>query len=82
MSSAFHPQFITAVTSSSTTYRIQRTWASKLDAGNNSVSQTQTITVTSNTPPYAGVLNTPGCDNVCTETAPSGTLATDDDSVR
>jgi hypothetical protein len=63
-----HPfalQFISAVTSSSTTYRIQRTWESQLDAGNNSVSQTQTITVTSNTPPYAGVLNTPGCDNVC-----------------
>jgi hypothetical protein len=67
-------QFISAVTSSSTTYRIQRTWASKLDAGNNSVSQTQTITVTSNTPPYAGVLNTPGCDNVCVTSGAFGEL--------
>jgi hypothetical protein len=61
-------QAVLNVTSNSTTYLVTRTWSSAADAGNNSVSQSQNITVVSNTPPYRGIRTTPGCNNTCNTT--------------
>jgi hypothetical protein len=61
-------QSIVNVTSNSTTYLITRTWSSAVDAGNNSVTKTQSITVVSGTAPYMGLRSTSGCTNVCNTT--------------